>query len=461
MEIILGRNIRVKGATPELEQFCEKNFVLSNPEYHKKRYMGYYVGSIPQYIDLYQCDVCDYILPFGAWRSLFKKFNGQFTAKSEIVPMRHFDYKSNISLYPYQERIKDRILKHKNGIAVMPCGCGKTQTALQAVAEIGGKALWLTHTKDLLSQSKKRAESCFGCDKKSFGTITEGKVSIGEGITFATVQTMARLDLEDLRDSFDVIVVDECQRCAGSPTKVTMFYKVLNGLSARYKIGLTATPRRADGLEKSMFALLGEIIGSVSQEELEDRTCHVEIKMIKTDYVPLVNDQAFNYDGTINFAGLVEDLTSNEPRFDLVIRTINRIKGPKLILANRVAYLQKLQEQFCGRSVCLSGMKPTVKNRKERDTALTRLNNGELDAVFATYQLAKEGLDVPNLRYVVFATPEKDFTTVVQSVGRVARKAEGKEYGTVIDFADTDFGLYKKYADERKNIYKKFGYNIK
>lgn len=461
MEVILKNHVRIIDATQEVIDFCEKNFVLKNPEFHKKRYMGYYTGSTPPFLVLYQSDGRDIILPFGAWRSFFKKFQGQFTARSEIAEMRHYDYQSKIQLYPYQQKMKERIIKHKNGIIVMGCGSGKTQTALDAVAEIGGKTLWLTHTKDLLQQSKKRAESCFDCDHKSFGTITEGKVQIGESITFATVQTLSKMELADIRDAFDVIVVDEAQHCAGSPTKVTMFYKVLSQLSARYKIGLTATPRRADGLEKAMFALLGEVIGSVSQEEIDDRTCPVEIKIIKTDYEPLMNSTAFNYDGTVNYAGLVEDMTQNQPRFDQIIKAVNKLKGPTMVLANRVAYLQHMQEQYIGRSVCLSGMKPTKKNREERDTALARLDRGEIDCLFATYQLAKEGLDVPNLRYVVFATPEKDFTTVVQSVGRVARKADGKEKGIVLDFVDADFGLFKKYAGARKTIYKKLGYDIK
>ena len=84
------------------------------------------------------------------------------------------------------------------------------------------------------------------------------------------------------------------------------------------------------------------------------------------------------------------------------------------------------------------------------------LNTGELDCIFATYQLAKEGLDVPNLNYVILATPEHDKTTVIQSVGRVGRKADGKEYGTVIDFVD-EFGLYKKWSRERDGFYKKIG----
>ena len=124
------------------------------------------------------------------------------------------------------------------------------------------------------------------------------------------------------------------------------------------------------------------------------------------------------------------------------------------MLANSVEYLKRLQEAYIAKSVCLSGAGHSKKAKEERKKALKQLNDGEIQCVFATYQLAKEGLDVPNLNYVVFATPEKDETTVIQSVGRVGRKADSKEYGIVIDFID-NFGMYQGWAKKRQNYYKK------
>ena len=97
--------------------------------------------------------------------------------------------------------------------------------------------------------------------------------------------------------------------------------------------------------------------------------------------------------------------------------------------------------------------------KQVRRESLQKLNDGELDVIFATYQLAAEGLDVPNLRYVVFATPEKDPSRVQQAAGRVGRIAEGKEYGTVIDLVD-NFGMYKGWYRKRKNVYKKLNCEI-
>ena len=96
----------------------------------------------------------------------------------------------------------------------------------------------------------------------------------------------------------------------------------------------------------------------------------------------------------------------------------------------------------------------SVKDKEERKQVLKKLNDGEIDCVLVTYQLAKEGIDIPNLRYVVFATPERNETTVIQSAGRVGRKADGKTHGTVLDFVD-DVGMYLGWSRKRDSYYRK------
>lgn len=333
-----------------------------------------------------------------------------------------------------------------------------TQTALEIIARLGLKALWLTHTQDLLNQSLDRAKSVF--DRGGYGKITGGKVDIGDGLTFATVQTMSKLDLHQYRNTWGAIIVDECHKAVGSPTKVMQFYRVLSNLACRYKFGVTATPKRADGLEQSMFALLGDIVYEVGRDAVAGTTCPVRVQEIETGYFPDL-EIALAGDGTINYAGLVQDMTANKKRFDFVLRTIEDLPEnvPVLVLANRVEYLKQLDQAYTRKSKCLSGMGVSKAAKAERKNALKALNTGEIDCLFATYQLAKEGLDVPNLRYVVFATPEKDPTTIQQAAGRVGRKAEGKAYGTVIDFVD-DFGMLKGWAKKRRAIYKKLGYEM-
>lgn len=459
MRAIVSNKIVIENPTKELVRWCKDNLVIPNPDYYKKQQMGKWTGNTPQYIYLYEKDGNSLYIPFGVWSKKFYQtlVNQGCQISHEFRAINPIKYGSDISLYLYQEIAVKKAISARNGIIVMPCGAGKTQTALELISRIGGKTLWLTHTQDLLNQSMNRAKSVLSIPQSAYGTITGGKVNIGTGITFATVQTMAKIDLTDLKNSFDVIVVDECHKAVGSPTKVMQFYKVLSSLSCRYKFGLTATPKRSDGLETTMFALLGNVIHEVPKEEVKNTTCDVNVRLIDTGYMPDL-DVVLAGDGTINYASLTDDLVHNEDRFNLVLNHINQLKQV-IVLANRVEYLERLEKAYNGKSICLSSLGNSKTAKQIRKNSLKSLNDGELDCIFATYQLAKEGLDVPNLRYVVFATPEKDSTTIQQASGRVGRKSEGKEYGTIIDFID-NFGMYKGWAKKRESIYKKLGYAI-
>ncbi len=453
----VSNKIYVFEPTPAMIEWCKIYLVIDNPEYEKKIRMGLWAGNTPRHFHLYEKTDNYIAIPFGCLFKIHEAFP-DMQIKSHIKPLDGMNYDSRINLYSYQKNAVQAIVERKNGILVMPCGAGKTQVGLEVISRVGMKALWLTHTQDLLNQSMNRAKSVFGIDKSSYGTITGGKVDIGRGITFATVQTMSKIDLTLYKDEWGVIIVDECHRAVGTPTKAMQFYKVLSNLSCRHKIGLTATPKRGDGMSRTMFALIGDIVHEVSRDAVAHTTCPVNVKQIETGYAPNV-DIALYGDGTVNYAGLIDDLTHSEKRFNVVRDEINKHKC-MLVLGSRVEYLNRLSEAYTGMSTCLSAMGNSKRAKAERKEALKLLNDGEIDAVFATYQLAKEGLDVPNLRYVVFATPEKDEATVTQAAGRVARKCDGKEKGIVIDFVDK-FGMFIGWSKRREKIYeRKLGFEL-
>ena len=214
-----------------------------------------------------------------------------------------------------------------------------------------------------------------------------------------------------------------------------------------------------------MFALLGPRLEEVTRVEVAHTTCPVKVIVDHTGWMPDY-DAVLMGDGMIDYMKVIDALIHDEARFNRVMDLIMQCAPePTIVLGNRVEYLQRLSQEYnkrqCGfeSSICISGAGNSATAKKARKNALEALNRGELDCLFATYQLAKEGLDVPNLRYVVFATPEQDETTVIQSVGRVGRKADGKAFGTVIDLVD-DFGLYQGYWKKRKGYYKKIGAEV-
>ncbi|MDB9454939.1 DEAD/DEAH box helicase [Dolichospermum circinale] len=59
-------------------------------------------------------------------------------------------------------------------------------------------------------------------------------------------------------------------------------------------------------------------------------------------------------------------------------------------------------------------------------------NSGNICRILSNARCLSEGVDVPALDAVIFFTPRNSVVDVVQSVGRVMRKAEGKKYGYII-----------------------------
>ena len=469
-ELYVDSRLHIKNYTKSMFEWAKEKLVFDNPKFIKTEALGKWTGNIQRYIYMYEIRDNWLILPFGCFKDFYMLFKNQLSVvKSLISPTRAVNYESHINLYDYQETAVNRLLSAKNGVVVAPCGSGKTQMGLELVARLGLKTLWIAHTHDLVQQSMERAKANFGLDIEKFGKIAQGKVKIGD-ITFATAQTLCGLDLPLYKNEWDVIVVDECHHIYKGDNSLAMFYKILSNLSARYRFGLTATPKRADGLERCMTALLGNIEHTIPKEEVKKFTCPVKVMKVETDYKPNL-DVVLAGDGTIVYSSLINDLIQNQERNEKIAMDIACCvyEGYKrvLVLSDRVEHLTKLKEIVLKKAPCLEGkvkqlmaLSNSKKAREERRQVLKDLNDGKINVVLATYALAKEGLDVPNLNYVVFASPQKDETTVTQSAGRVGRKAEGKEYGVVIDYVDSNFGMLAGFSKKRNSVYKKLEYEI-
>ena len=320
----------------------------------------------------------------------------------------------------------------------------------------GRRALWLCHTADLLKQSMDRALQYM--DPEMIGTITEGKVNVGIGVTFATVQTMANLELTQYRDYWDVVIVDECHRVSSSATTFTRYEKVLNHLSARHKIGLTATPERSDGLIKATFALIGGIAWEVPESAIADRVMQVKVRTVTTDAE--ITDDCLNDDGTINYVKLIEYLTTDFDRNKLIARKIMEEKGHScLILSDRLAQLEAVRAllpyEMQEESAFINGKMQSKKAKAEREQAIGDMRTGKKKYLFASYSLAKEGLDVPRLDRLFLASPAKFSSIITQAVGRVCRTYPGKETPVVYDFCDENIGFCMRAYKERCRSYRK------
>jgi len=434
-------------ADERMRNYAEVNLVMRNPDYERNLRLGHSNYKTSRFLVFYEIDGNDLILPFGCLRDLFRMYP-QDVFENRIVLGEYVTYKSKIELFEYQEYMCQKAINAKNGILVMPAGSGKTQTALEMIARLGLKTLWITHTIDLLNQSYERAKSNF--EDVGLGKIANGKIQIGTHITFATVQTLSHIDLQSYADVWDCVIADECHRVCGTPAKAGMFYKVINRLVARYKYGLTATPyRNAKGSEKAMFCLIGQVIDELDKNVIGDRVVPATVIKVNTEFNE-IPEECQEVDGTIKYASLTTALSQDEKRNDLILGLLLKCQNNYcLVLADRVEQMYYLQKELGYGNVIDGKTKKEVREQKIQD-----VRDGKEKVLFATYGLAKEGLDIPRLDRLILTSPHRDKATVIQAIGRIERKFENKEEPICYDLVDPiEYfeGMYRA----RKSYYRK------
>lgn len=455
MELIVSNEITIKEPTTEIMRWVVDKLKVPNPEYANKVKLGLWVGNTPKEIKLYRISGDDLIIPYGVGRSLYAAFPEleYIHEKFYLAKNKPVNYNASINLYDYQETALNSLIKARGGILQSKAGSGKTRMGIALINAMGKKTLWLTHTNELLNQSYNAAAEFI--DKKLLGKITAGKIEIADGITFATVQTLSRADLNALRYEWDMVVVDECHRCSGSVTKATMFSKVLNNLAAPFKYGLSATLHRADGLILCTYSLLGGVAYRVPDEVV--KTMRVEIQKKETGVQ--ISRACLDTDGTLCYAKLINYLAEDKRRNLIISDDIFKLseQGHSIILlSDRVEHLNEIYRLLATDKQTDAVILHGKVKKADREQALQDMRDKKKHILLATYQLAKEGLDVPCLDRLLLATPVKDYAIVVQSVGRIARVCEGKGTPVVYDYVD-DIGFLQGMWKKRCTSYRKDG----
>lgn len=468
MKVILTNCIEITDPTEEVIKYCKKELIFKNPEMEKRKRMGFWVYGMNKEIKLYDEYNGKLYLPIGAMDDLFKihPYTKDYTDYTTLNPIK---ISSDIKLRDYQELAVPSVLKYMTGILNLPVGLGKTELALECVNRTKQKTLWITHTSDLVKQAKERCDSKMTCKTS---TITEGKCDLKGDIVFATVQTLIKqIEKRAIpQDLFGMIIVDECHRVSVNPQSIQMFRNSIEYFAARYKIGLSATVHRADGLAKAIEKIIGSIIYKIEKDDNEYVCIYegrellrfpidafqvpAQIKVVETNYDVSDKPVFSSNGGTIQFASLISDLSMNDDRNKLIIKTLKGINGSTLVLSDRVDQLKYLCSQV-ENGVQIDGGTP----KKEREKALADVGKGKYKYLFASYNLAKEGLNIPILSNLVMATPVKDFAIVSQSIGRIQRPYPGKTIAQVYDFVDPVGMLYNFYA-KRRSTYRKNNWDI-
>lgn len=268
------------------------------------------------------------------------------------------------------------------------------------------------------------------------------------------------------------VLVHNCHHLASNCESVMMFEKCVNYFSSRYKLGLTATLHRADGLEKTTTKILGNVLYELRKNDTKDKLIGyyeekpilevpsnifqlpAKIHFINTNYSVLDKD-VYDLSDRIVFSKLITDIANDYERNKQILSLIISLNTPTIVISERVGQLHYLSGKTPN-SVCVDGKT----NKSVREQAMKDMRDGKYNVLFASYSLVAEGVDIPRLKNLVMATPVKDERLVIQSVGRCQRPDGKKEYAEVYDLID-DVSLLDKFTRARKKVYKDEGWEMR
>lgn len=434
MHAVFGAEITLYNPTNEILQWCRKNLWVTNPEFVSRKRMNKWLGNTPEKLMLYKRVDGNIILPAGL-RSSFSKipFTETYPNVRRWKPQKPKNY-STAGSYSYQAGATKAMVESKyGGTLLAKASAGKTSIALAAVGQLGAKTLWIADTLDLISQAKNRFIQFYG--KEGVGVTTGGKIDIGKKITFATLQTLAKIPLENYTNEWECVIVDEVQIVSGSPTKITMAQQVLSKLNARLKFGLTATYHRADNTEKCIWALIGDIIHEVPASATANTIITPTIRRIDTSLEH--SDEYLDTDGTLMWAKLINYVALNEDRNRQIAYNTEHSEGKSiLILSDRKEQLDQIYDFFEDKRFAKIITGSTAK--KAREQGIQDMRDGKLRIMLSTFAMSKKGLDIPRLDTLVLASPNKDYALITQAVGRSQRVFEGKDKAIVHDYVDSN-----------------------
>lgn len=342
-------------------------------------------------------------------------------------------------------------LRSRGGcVCIRRAGGGKTVIALRVARTLGRRTLVLVHKSFFLEQWTERIKQFL--PDATVGVIRQSKADLEADFVIGMIQTLIRRDFGDQLQQFGTLLVDECHHI-GAPMFLSTLFK--DGLAPRYVMGCTATPDRADKLTSLLEYGLGEFV------DTNDTTSALEGSQREVVHVTMLKynggrRREYKYGEHVNTSRMISDLVEDVARTARICDEVVALhaKGHQtIVFSERIDLLNYICEGLQARGVADTDLAYYYGKTKARE----RLVAAQRRVLLSTFQMAREGLDIPTLSACVFATP---IANVEQAVGRVQRPCPTKVTPVVcVDVLDT-FSVFLFWAKKRRKAYESFGFPI-
>lgn len=439
---IVGADISLPGLPSCLVAPIRSALAYDNPAYLAAERTGQQTDEPPQLsaVDEHPSGVR---LPRGAIYTLKAVLSNAGFAlqiedqRSPGQPLELTDFRQ--ALRDYQTDAIAALRRRLQGVVVLPPGSGKTTLGVGAIYDLRVSTLVLVPTRDIALQWTEDVRKLLDVEASLYGV---GRHQLGP-ITVATKDALHHHPELEL-DSFGLCIFDECH-AAPAPSCVAL----LSRIPARYRLGLTATAIRSDGMTPVIDWLFGVRLLERSIDELvvAGYLVRPRVEAIYTNFFYDLPYPAPHW----QLNKMLTKLTHHAPRNSLIVKLVSESDASTLVLTNRTDHLEILQSMLSRRGIVAPYAHSKMPARARRDT-IDRFRNGDHRVLLAT-SLGDQGLNFPLLSRVILALPWRSPGRAMQRLGRLTRPSD-KPPPVLYDLVDHEVpNLFSRWL-ARRSVYR-------
>lgn len=372
--------------------------------------------------------------------------------RSAPVEPPAYDYTLNaITLRDYQQEAIKAALDAQQGIIGMSVSGGKTALIASLCKNFpNSRVLILYMSTDLIKQTHDELSRFLN---DNIGAVYSAQ-QCPSRITILGVQyAITNLaQLMPLLQEQDVIICDEVHH-----SQSKSYTTLLRTCPAWYRFGLSGTPRGNDVLsEWGIEAFLGPVIHQTSTQELQEAgyVAKVHTTLIQNPKVGYQLPPTYSSSRKIYLEHYRKGIVENDYRNQLIIDLAQKLATGVLIMVDYIEHGKLLAEALSAPFVY-----GQIKSGDTRKGYFKDFDDGEIPILIAN-KVAGEGVNIINIRHLIYAAGGKSIIKVLQTTGRAIRKKGDDSVAHIYDFTDPFSKYLKQHAIQRGALYQKRGDTI-
>ena len=480
LHIILSNGIYVDNTNLKaaMQNRIRRMAAISNPVFYKNQAIGTSNYDTARWIYLGKDHLSGYIqIPRGLQDELWENIK-QADIDYEMEDERQQGRKINVDfkgeLRPEQDKALKELIKYDNGILHAATAFGKTVVSSAIIAQKKINTLIILESSALIEQWKEALEKFLNINeglptyetktgrvrkrKSLIGTLQGAHDSMTGIIDIAMAGSLCKKGkYHKMMNEYGLVLIDECHHSASETIA-----NVLKEVKAKYVYGVTATPKRGDGLEKINYMLIGPIRYSYTAKEKakEQGIQHLVYPRFTRTVPPrgVITDKMHPNEA-------YEIIHNNDVRDEQIIEDVKNCVAAgrtPVVLSRYKDHSEKFYERlksYADHVFLMTGNNSKKEHRKILEQ-MHQVDKNESLILIATGSLVGEGFDFPRLDTLFMATPVSFRGVVEQYAGRLNRDYAGKENVIIYDYVDNHIPMFNNMYMKRLKAYKQIGYEF-